>query len=159
MHDRAAFKGTRALVARIPAHTAPALHSLALYGCPATTASLSGPSWARQRALLSCSGPPARRAPPIRSILFPPRPPATAGGLTASGPWVPGGVSVTKTRQRPRNSFFGVLFLWMVRPYPFISVHICAYLSISVHICLYICLYLSISDHELATVGRAILIL
>ena len=47
MHDRAAFKGTRALVARIPAHTAPALHSLALYGCPATTASLSGPSWAR----------------------------------------------------------------------------------------------------------------
>ena len=52
---------------------------------------------------------------------------------------------MTKTRQRPRNSFFGVLFLWMVRPYPFISVHICAYLFISVHICLYIYPYLSIS--------------
>ena len=57
MHDRPAFKGARALVARIPAHTAPVLHSRAPYHCPTTASSLSGPIWVQPRALLSCSCP------------------------------------------------------------------------------------------------------
>ena len=167
MHDRAAFKGNRALVARIPAHTSPAaaLHSLAPYGCPATTASLSGPSCAQPRALRSCSGP-CQAGAADQACSFASQAPShrrRAHCLWTMGPrWGFSDENPTEAAE---------FFLWRAFPLdgPPISVHICPYLSISVYICpylsiylsisVYICLYLSISEHELATVGRAILIL
>ena len=130
MHDRAAFKGTRALVARILAHTAPALHSLAPYGCPATTASLSGPSWAQPRALRSCSGP------------------CQAGAADQEGSFASQGPSHRRRAHclglmGPRWGFSdknptdaAEFFLWPAFPLdgPPISVYICAYLCISVYI-------------------------
>ena len=130
MHDRAAFKGTHALVARIPAHTAPALHSLAPYGCPATTASLSGPNWAQPRALRSCSGPcQAGAADQARSFASQgPRHRRQAHCLGPMGPrWGFSDENPTEAAE---------FFLWPAFSLdcPPIFVYICAYLCISIYI-------------------------
>ena len=142
MHDRAAFKGARALVARIPPIPprccTPGPHTIA----PPPRPRCLDP-FGRSRAPCCRVPAPARRALPIRPVSSPPRPPATADRLTASGPWVSGGISVPKTRQSPHHSFFCVLSLREVRPYPFESVHILSYLS-------HICSYLFVFEHELA---------
>ena len=141
MHDRAAFKEARALVARIPAHTAPALHSRAPYGCPTTAASLSGPSWARPCALQSCSGPfQAGATDQARSL--------ASQGLShrrqahCLGPMGLGWVISDENPTEPANSF-GILSLACF--FSGGSAHIRLYLSISVHICLH--LNLSWPDH------------